>query len=193
MSHLVFSLSVFSCRLLEHIKSLGAVYSDEERESFIQVWRYTGYLMGMPDAMLYPDHKKGMELYKIGSIIEPVPQDESVMMANAVINSGPLIIGIDEPRARRKYVGNLYNLSRALLGDSLADDLNFPPKSPIFTLVWLRMLERFFRLASKVYPGFEKKFSFDRFTYLLNLAMFEEAGISYRMPDRVHAEDSSSW
>ena len=31
-----------------HMESLGAKFSEEERESFLAVWRYSGYLMGIP-------------------------------------------------------------------------------------------------------------------------------------------------
>ena len=45
-AHLGYAISAFSARLLKHMKTLGATYSDEEYASFMAVWRYSGHLMG---------------------------------------------------------------------------------------------------------------------------------------------------
>ena len=47
-AHLGYAVSAFSARLLKHMKTLGAEYNAEEYDSFMAVWRYTGYLMGIP-------------------------------------------------------------------------------------------------------------------------------------------------
>ena len=48
-AHLGYAISAFSARLLKHMKTLGADYNQEEHDSFMAVWRYSGYLMGIPD------------------------------------------------------------------------------------------------------------------------------------------------
>ena len=54
-AHLAFAISAFSTQLLKRMKALDAVYSDDERESFMQVWRYSGHLMGILDSILFKD------------------------------------------------------------------------------------------------------------------------------------------
>ena len=56
-AHVGFAITAFSARLLKHLKSLGAKFNDEERESFMQVWRYSGYLMGIPEAILFRERR----------------------------------------------------------------------------------------------------------------------------------------
>ena len=41
-AHLGYAISAFSARLLKHMKTLGATYTDEEYASFMAVWRYSG-------------------------------------------------------------------------------------------------------------------------------------------------------
>ena len=48
-AHLGYAISAFSARLLKHMKTIGANYNDEEYRSFMAVWRYSGYLMGIPE------------------------------------------------------------------------------------------------------------------------------------------------
>ena len=53
-AHVGFAITAFSARLLKHLRDLGAKFDDEERASFMQVWRYSGYLMGIPESILFP-------------------------------------------------------------------------------------------------------------------------------------------
>ena len=55
-----FAITAFSARLLRHAESLGAAISDEERESFMAVWRYAGYLMGIPETILFRDEAEAL-------------------------------------------------------------------------------------------------------------------------------------
>ena len=93
-AHLGYAAAAFSARLLKHMKTLGAVYDDEERASFMAVWRYTGLLMGIPETILFRDEEEALKLYDIGLICEPDAPIESIVMAHSLINSAPLIAGM---------------------------------------------------------------------------------------------------
>ena len=48
-------------------------------------------------------------------------------MANARINSAPLVAGITDPDSRANLVGStIYPVARLLIGNDLADKLNLP-------------------------------------------------------------------
>ena len=192
-AHMGYSITAFSARLLQHLKSLGAVFNEEERESFMAVWRYTGHLMGIPDTILYQDEEDALELYKIGRMCEPPPDFHSIAMANALVNSAPLIVGITDPPARRQLVKYVYSVSRALIGKQLADELSYPSSPTFGVLPWFRMQNRYYRLMEKYFPKFSQVTNFTNFTGLLEASAFDEEGISYRLPDHAHAEESSPY
>ena len=96
-AHLGYAISAFSARLLRHTKTLGAKYNDEEYASFMAVWRYSGHLMGIPETILFRDADEALKLYDIGQMCEPDSPIESVVMANSLVNSAPLIAGKTEP------------------------------------------------------------------------------------------------
>ena len=73
-AHLGYAISAFSARLLKHMKSLGATYSDEEYASFMAVWRYSGHLMGIPATILFQDADEALKLYDLGHMCEPESQ-----------------------------------------------------------------------------------------------------------------------
>ena len=89
-AHLGFAIAAFSARLLKHLKSLGASFDEEERRSLMAVWRYSGYLMGIPETILFRDEEDALEVFRIGRICEPPPSLESIAMASSLINSAPL-------------------------------------------------------------------------------------------------------
>ena len=192
-AHLGFAITAFSARLLKHMKTLGAEYNDDERKSFMKVWRYSGYLMGIPETILFRDEQDALKLFEIGLMCEPPPALESIVMANSLINSSPLIIGVENPAVRRALAKQVFNISRALIGDTLADGLMYPAGSTLGVLPWHRLQERCYRLVEKILPGRAQSNNFTRFTSLLEASMFDEAGITYRLPDHVYAEESSKW
>ncbi len=192
-AHLGFAITAFSARLIRHLESLGAVFNDEERESFMAVWRYTGHLMGIPQTILFREEEDALKLFRIGHLCEPSPGFECVSMANSLINSAPLVIGIDDPAQRRSLVKYVFQVSRALIGNHLANELKYPKQSTFGVLEWFRIQERYQGILNKLLPGHAQDNNFSRFTSLLEASVFDEAGISYRMPDHVYAEESERW
>ena len=193
MAHLGYALAAFSARLLKHGKTLGAVYTDEEYASFMQVWRYAGHLMAIPETILFRDAKEALNLYDVGFVCEPRSEMESIVMANSLVNSSPLVAGISEPKERAKTADIVYRLSRDLMGDELADSLNFPPMHSFGVVSLVRTKERVGQLLEKVIPGRARHNQFDRFANLLESSLYDDAGISYRLPDHVYSEESSHW
>ena len=198
-AHLGFALTAFSARLLKHMKRLGASFSDEERESFMAVWRYVGYLMGIPETILFKTEQEALELFDIGTVCEPAPGVESISMANSLINSAPLFAGLSNPRERRKFARYIYAVSRAVIGNKLADQLQYPPTSTIGVLLFFRFKQRYERMMRN--PKVRRipllslidRTMFDQFSTLISVSAFDDSGISYAVPDHVYNEESSEW
>ena len=193
-AHMGFAITAFSARLLRHMEKLGATVSDpEERRSFMAVWRYAGYLMGVPESLLFQDEEDALLIFQIGLTCEPPPDFESIVMANALINSAPLVLGMEAPEQRRDLTKYVYGISRALIGDSLADELRYPKSSTFGVLPWFRAQHRFGRLLDNVVPKRFRNRRLDDFTGLLEASLFERGGITYGLPDHVYAEESGRW
>ena len=192
-AHMGYSIAAFSARLLMHMKSLGAQFNDEERKSFMDIWRYVGNLMGIPDAILFRDEEEALRLFNIAQLCEPPVDDESIAMANALVNSAPLVIGIDNSFDRRLLTKYVYSVSRALIGRELADALHYPPTPTFGLLATFRLEERYNRLVSKRFPKLAHNSNFSNFIGLLRASVFDEAGIGYRLPDGLYAETSAEW
>ncbi len=192
-AHVGFSICAFSARLLKHMESLGAVFNDEERASFMAVWRYSGLLMGIPETILYKTEEDALRIFEAGRLCEPDPGPEAASMAHSLVNSAPLVIGIDDPEARSSLSKYVFSVSRALIGNELSDALRYPSGKTLGVLEWFRIQAKYERVLDKLVPRGMRNRNFSNFTSLLEASMFDEAGISYRMPDHVYAEESSKW
>ncbi len=192
-AHLGYAISAFSARLLKHMKTLGAQYNDEEYDSFMAVWRYSGYLMGIPETILFRDADEALRLWEISLTCELDSPLESVVMAHSLVNSAPLIAGRTEPKDRRELAGYVYRVSRGLIGNEVADSLMYPPLSSFGAVWWFRMQQRYGKILSKLFPKRRQDSNFTRFTSLLDTSLFDEEGIRYTLPDHVYAEESTKW
>ena len=192
-AHTGFALTAFSARLLNHMKRLGAVYNDEEAKSFMDVWRYSGHLMGIPDTILFRDEKEALKLYDVGLMCEPDTPDESIMMANSLVQSAPLIAGVTDPQARRDLAKLAFRIARALLGNELADELMFPKNTRHGILFQYRMQARYNRKMNRYFPKLATVNDLDRFSGMLDVSVYDDEGITYRLPDHAYSEESSAW
>lgn len=189
-AHVGFAASAFSARLVRHMRQLGCKFSDEEKDSFMAVWRYAGHLMGVPDTILFHGEEDALELFELGRLLEPEPGFESVVMANALIQSAPLVIGITDTNDRRHLVRYVYKVSRALIGDDLADRLGYPDTSTLGVLTWFRLQKQYQETLGHMCRGQGQRHRFGKFAALLEASAYDEAGISYRLPDHLYAEES---
>lgn len=192
-AHCGYAITAFSARLLKHMRSLGAVFTDEEATSFMATWRYSGLLMGVPESILFEGEDDALKLYDIGTMCEPEPSAPSIVLANSLVNSAPLVIGVEDPEAGKRLSQYVYKVSRALIGDPLADQLNYPKQSTFGVLPWFRAQARYDRFASRFLPKFARKSNFSNFTTLMSGSWYHEEGITYDLPDHVYAEESSKW
>ncbi|MCY4448537.1 MAG: oxygenase MpaB family protein [Chloroflexi bacterium] len=188
-AHLGYAAANFASGTLKHSSALGARYSDDERAGFHAVWRYAGYLMGIPETILFTDANQARELCRIAVICEPPPTAESVIMTNALINSAPLVAGITDPEARKRLVNRvIYPVARGLVGNQLADALQFPRSRLPFPLLSYRLDRRLQRLLLPL-----RRRSPEDFSTLLTASAYDDTGMSYRLPTHAHDERSRAW
>ena len=191
-AHIALASCNFSGMMLRAAARIGARLNDEERASFMQIWRYAAWLMGVPDALLFRDETAACELFRVGYTCEPTPDLASIAMANSVINLAPSVIGIEDRDERKALLSYGYRLSRALIGDELADRLKFPKKWTVGMLAYLRMKRR----IQEVLDALRREGPSQRtknFMTLLDISMLEEERISYRLPCRLYSEDRNWW
>lgn len=132
-------------------------------------------------------------MFEIGGICEPPADFESILMANALVHAAAQVVGITDRAEAQKLTGYVYRVSRAIIGNELADELNYPPASTFGALPRCRLQSRYGRLIRKVWPKHATHSNFSNFTDLFTASQYDDEGISYDLPDHLYAEESSRY
>lgn len=187
-AHLGFAATVFSMRLLEHAKKVGAVFTRDEEASLMELWRYASYVMGIPETILFHDQQDARALWSTVLRCEPWPDADAVRMSNALIHAIPLTAGIEDPKEIEKTLNLGYTLSRALIGNELSGQLGFPNKNTLGALPLWRFkvrLQRMFRSDSAT-----RQINFGQ---MLEVAAYDSPKTAYLMPNHYLSTKSQPW
>ena len=153
------------------------------------MFRYVGYLFGVPDAILYKNIEEAKQIFKIGLLCEPPPDEDSAYIANQLVRAVPRVTGIENEEEAEEQIKLGYALSRVLIGRKMARDLKFPHYNGFIALILFRsriFLESVFRDTQLV----RRK----NFTELLGISSYDDIiGISYKLPTHVKDALSQDW
>ena len=191
-AHMLLGAAAFSARLMHHTARIGGDFSPREREAYVHVWRWTGRIMGIPSALMFHDEASAQRTFEIGALCEPPPDEDAIIMANSIINSTPLVLGFTNPAERRAEARVFYRVSRELIGNDLANRLNYPAAGMLPLLPLLRLKQRTFRMASHmpILRGYVKRRAF---TTVLDASNLNRLDHSYSLPTALLDDESRAW
>ncbi len=191
-SHMALAATGFSAVNLRAVAKLGISLTKEERESFMHIWRYTTWLIGVPKELIFDSEDDAIALKEIAYICEPRPEKEAIALAHGNVNVIPELVGVTKESQVKKLTDFLFRTSRALMGHELANALQYPRHSTFWVMPFLRMQRRLQALRAKIKPGAEP-LVVTNFVGLMQRSVYDEMGISYGMPDSVTEEKSAAW
>ncbi len=194
MGHLALATTGFSAINLQAARMLGVPLAKEESEGFMHIWHYVAWLMGLPEDLLkyFQSESDAMHIRKIAYACEIPPGERATEVAHGYLNTVPQILGITDEAKQKKLMLALFRVARALMGHDLADTLKLPKQSTFGALGLVRLQRQLKILVSKFMPK-HKSFAVENFAGLLQRCVYDDMGISYRMPDALKDSHSSPW
>lgn len=76
----------FSLVFLHSLKKLGNKFSQDEEKGLFHLWKYVGYLLGIPEHLLPNDKKQATENFYLWTSIQPPSDKDSVLLAHSLLN-----------------------------------------------------------------------------------------------------------
>ena len=114
-----------SVLLIEGLRRFGFRIGRDEAESLLHLWRYSGYIMGVAPELLCSTEAEGKQIVNLLTSLEGPPDEDSRALLTAVM-SASYLPRLDKIPFR---VPATYGISRAVIGDELADAMGYPPRA----------------------------------------------------------------
>lgn len=189
-AHMALSATSFSAATLESVRKMGVQLSAEERAGFMHIWHHVKWLIGVPEALIFESEEETLHLRKIGRMCEDITSFEAVKLSHAQIEIVPDLLGITNPKQQKRLKSLLYRTARALMGNELADAREYPKQSTFGVLAFARAQRRAQILRTRLLPN-SPSHTANNFMGMMQRTAYDDAGISYRLPDAVKNKDSS--
>ena len=155
-AHLAIAAAGFSASSIVAVGKLGIKMERQERDDLMHVWRYVIWLLGIPDEIFRFDSiDDAMHLKDVGFACEPLPGHRGDHHGARHHQLGPPTSWTSPTRGRRRSGSRppSSSASRALIGDEIADRLDYPKQSTFGVLALVRAQRRLQMLASRLIPG----------------------------------------
>ena len=126
----------FSEAMVDALANVGVKYSRQELEDIYALWRYVGWVMGVPEHLLHRDYAEGRRFAEMYLDLDPGPDAECRALMHALIRTAtpesadesldvfPKIVTKMFPPLRLRKL--LYGFTRYWAGDEIADQLDVP-------------------------------------------------------------------
>ncbi|MBT2623186.1 oxygenase MpaB family protein [Chryseobacterium sp. ISL-6] len=76
----------FSLVFLHSLQKLGNTFSKEEELGIFHLWKYVGYLLGIPESLLPDNKKQATEYFYLWTAIQPPSDKDSALLAHSLLN-----------------------------------------------------------------------------------------------------------
>jgi hypothetical protein len=136
---------LFSLAVLQGLRQLGLRIAPDDAEAYIQLWRWSGWVMGIEHELLPATETEALHLAEIIAATQAPPDEDSRRLTRALLESPLRAMKTERDRANaRRAVRFSAAMCRALVGDEIAEHLAVPRTS------WRHLVPVVKRLVSSV-------------------------------------------
>jgi hypothetical protein len=140
----------FSLVFMQGLKKLGIKISLEEEKGLYHLWKYVGYLLGIPADYLPENRKEAVQQFNWWTTLQEKGDDDSVQLAKALLQEN-LDNTIFKYSFQRKILKKLHeSLNWFLLDEEINRRLKIPKPSAIF-LIFPKLIIQGNLISQKIY------------------------------------------
>ena len=140
----------FSLVFMQGLKKLGIKISSEEEQGLYHLWKYIGYLLGIPPEFLPENRQQAVEQFYWWTTIQDQGDDDSALLAQALLQEN-LDNTIFKHTMQRKILLKLHqSMNWFLLDEEINLRLQIPNPKKTF-LLFPKMLKKANLISQKIY------------------------------------------
>lgn len=132
---------LFSLVVLDGLRQLGIVISAEEAESYMQLWRYVGWVIGCDRELTPAGELAAVQLAELIAATQGPPDEDSRALCQALLTAPFTTAKTAEDQRRARLQNQLgEGLVRGFLGDEVASALGVPVTRWRYALPFFRRI-----------------------------------------------------
>jgi hypothetical protein len=140
----------FSLVFMQGLKKLGINISADEEKGVFHLWKYIGYLLGIPEEYLPENRQEAVEQFYWWTTIQDEGDDDSAHLAEALLREN-LDNTIYKHTFQRKMLLNLHqSVNWFLLDEEINSRLNIPKPKKVFS-VFPQIVKKGNLITQKIY------------------------------------------
>lgn len=141
----------FSLVFMHSLHKLGNTISAEEEKGLFHLWKYVGYLLGIPENLLPNDKQEATQYFYLWTSIQPPADEDSVLLAHSLLNESLINPALKYQFQRRNLRYLHICCTWFLLDDEVCHRLQIPEVSnkKAFPLVKRTLNKIYDRLVSR--------------------------------------------
>ncbi|MGK4003309.1 oxygenase MpaB family protein [Sorangium sp. So ce1036] len=130
---------LFSVAVLDGLDKLGYRVSPAQREELVHLWRYVAYVIGVEPELIPGSYAEALRLAEMIFATQGAPDDDSRALVDALLHHAVRGARTERERRRAEQVASVFaSISRAVLGEALADQLGVPRSRSRLTVPLVR-------------------------------------------------------
>ncbi len=132
---------LFSMIVLEGLRQLGMRIPPEDAEAYMQLWRWSGWLMGIDPELLVGSEVEAQRLADLIAATQGDPDEDSRSLTRALLEAPMREARTPREKANARRLARFSSgMCRELLGDELGDALALPRTSWRYMVPFVRRL-----------------------------------------------------
>jgi hypothetical protein len=132
---------LFSVSLLQGLRTLGVRIPPEDADAYMQLWRWSGWLIGMEPELLVSSEAEGDRIVELISATMADPDEDSRGLTRALLDAPVQLAKTPREVARAKRLRQFSSaMCRELIGDDRANAMGVPQNTWRYSLPIMRRL-----------------------------------------------------
>lgn len=160
---------------IEGLRKLGFRLNAAEKESIIQLWRYSAYLSGIDSELQFATFEEAQRFWRLLLSQEPPPDEDARQLVAATLAAVPEVLGL---QGRSHHL--IHQLCRGLACSMMEKELGRQLQLPRTAWSWMGTLSRgvmpLLRLVDSLVPPVNRMFQYYGTSLWLHLAEFPPQG-----------------
>jgi len=168
-------MSLLSAQWIEGLAHLGLKLSAAEEEGMMQLWRYSSYLIGVNQEMLFATKQEALRYWRMVKESEPEPDEDARQLVASTLQAIPEVMGFSGKPKERMYAF-CEGLAVSTMGRDLSKQLRLEETVWRFSPVLLRALLPIWAMTERIVPPFRRFSQYNGTKLWLSMAEYPPHG-----------------